>query len=55
MSDKVDVSKTVEYRPDNRRLIITVRQKGKETVTIVANTVPESAASRIRESEKKST
>jgi hypothetical protein len=33
MSDKVDVSKIVEYRPDNRRLIITVRQKGKETVT----------------------
>jgi hypothetical protein len=48
-----DPKKTVEYRPDNRKLIIIVREDGKETATIIANTVPASAEQRIRELEQK--
>jgi len=49
-----DPKKTVEYRPDNTKLMIIVRENGKETATIIANTIPASAEQRIRELEHKS-
>ena len=43
---------TVEYQQNGKNLMIIVHEKGKQTVTIVANTIPETAQSHIRKLEK---
>jgi hypothetical protein len=46
--------KTVEYRPVNTKLMIIVHEKGKDAVTIVANTIPASAEQHIHQPEEES-
>ncbi len=38
-----EVKTTLEYRPQDKKLTIVVRQNGKETARIIADTIPPSA------------